>query len=103
MIVVVGSFTVEPQDREAFIASREEAMRTSRGEAGCLEYTFAADPIDPARVVLVERWESQATLDAHLAALRLRATERSGGTAPPVSPFSASIVLYTVAEERTLV
>ena len=44
-------------------------MRTSRGEDGCLEYTFAADPLEADRVILFERWESQAALDAHLAAL----------------------------------
>ena len=38
-----------------------------RDEAGCLEYTFAADPLEADRVVLFERWASQDALDAHLA------------------------------------
>ncbi len=68
-------------------------MRTSRGEDGCLEYTFAADPLEPNRVILFERWESQAALDAHLAATR-RDDDRQ--------PRSASIMLYEVAGERSL-
>ena len=68
-------------------------MRTSRGEDGCLEYTFAADPLEPGRVVLFERWESQAALDVHLAAIRSTTT---------VTPRSASVTLYDVAGERPL-
>ena len=73
-------------------------MRNSRAEAGCLEYTFAADPIDPSRVVLFERWESQEALDAHLAAIR--ATPRS--PVDEVDPISSSIFIYDVTGERRL-
>ena len=70
MIVVGGVFEVDPTEREAFIADRVAMIRRSRAEGGCLEYTFAPDPIEPGRVVLYERWTDQAALDAHLAALR---------------------------------
>lgn len=73
-------------------------MRNSRAEAGCLEYTFAADPIDPSRVVLFERWESQEALDAHLAAMR--AAPRS--SVDEVDPISSSIVIYAISGERRL-
>ena len=73
-------------------------MRTSRGEPGCIEYTFAADPLDPSRVVLFEKWEDQASLDAHIAAQR--AAPRP--TTPGIKPISSSITLYDVAGERPL-
>ena len=73
MVIVGGTFEIEPGHRDQFIAGRMEMMRTSRAEAGCLEYTFAADPLDPGRVVLYERWESQAALDVHLAACEVAA------------------------------
>jgi hypothetical protein len=48
--------------------------------------------------VLFERWEDQASLDAHLAAM--------GNQPPPtgraVAPTSASITIYDVAGERPL-
>ena len=100
MILVVGSFEVDPIDRDAFIATRLEQIRISRAEPGCLEYTFAADPLDPRRVVLVERWEDQASLDDHLSGLRARHAE--GGASPP-APSAASVVLYDVAAERRMV
>ena len=93
MIIVSGTFEVDPASRDDFLAERLDRMRTSRAEAGCLEYTFSADPLEPGRVVLFERWESQAALDAHL-----------GG--PPmqtmIAPSAASIVVYDVAGERPL-
>ena len=73
-------------------------MRKSRAEPGCLEYTFSADPIDPSRVLLFERWASQATLDAHLSAMR--AGPQIPGT--EVAPKAASVVIYDVARERSL-
>lgn len=98
MVIVAGVFAVDPEQREAFIASKLERMRTSRAERGCLEYTFSADPLDPGRVVLYERWESQQDLDAHLAA-------PAAPTASPgadIVPRSATIVVYDVAGERPL-
>jgi hypothetical protein len=58
---------------------------------------LSADPIDPARVVLDERWTSQEHLDAHIAGL---------GAAPqPASdpkPTAVSILVYDVSGERPL-
>ena len=98
MVIVAGVFTVDPEQREAFLAGRMDRMRTSRAERGCIEYTFSADPLDPSRVLLFERWASQADLDAHLAA----------APAPPVSPevevvaTTTSITIYDVTGERPL-
>jgi quinol monooxygenase YgiN len=97
MVIVAGSFELEPSDRDEFLASRLEMMRASRAEPGCIEYTFSADPIDPRRVVLFERWESQAALDAHLDNLRARAD--SPGR---VAPVASSITIYDVVGERQL-
>lgn len=98
MVIVGGVFEVDPAQRDRFLAGRIEGMRRSRGEPGCIEYTFSADPLDPGRVVLFERWESQDHLDAHLAAM---------ASAPPpsgdqVAPTSVSIVIYDVAGSRPL-
>jgi quinol monooxygenase YgiN len=96
VLIVAGSFEVDPDQRDAFVASRHESMQKSRSEPGNLEYTVAPDPIDPGRVVLYERWVDQAALDAHLAPIR-------AGTAPQgVAPKSASIAIYDVAGERSL-
>ena len=97
MVIVGGAFEVEPGMREQFLASREEMMRVSRAETGCLEYTFAADPLSDVRVVLFERWEDQAALDAHLVIRRA-----SPPPANDVTPISSEIVIYQVSGERRL-
>ena len=98
MLIVAGEFMVDPDRREDFLAGRQETMEVSRGEDGCHEYVFSADPLVPGRVLLFERWESQAALDAHLAALR----GRSGSGGPQVEVHSSSITIYEVAGERRL-
>ena len=97
MVIVAGTFEVDPAQRDEFIAGRAEGMRTSRAEPGCLEYTFSPDPLDPARVMLFERWASQADLDVHLAGARARAA-----TPGAVVPKAVSIVVYDVTGERPL-
>jgi quinol monooxygenase YgiN len=98
VVIVGGYFEVDPDQREEFVASRHESMRKSRSEPGNLEYTVAADPIDPGRVVLFERWVDQAALDAHIAGIRAAGAAQAGG----VAPKSASILVYDIAGERSL-
>jgi len=87
MVIVAGSFEIKPDERETFLAGRLESIRASRGEPGCLEYTMSADPIDPGRVVLFERWADQASLDTHIAAM---------GSAPPPSAPSVAPIAATI-------
>jgi quinol monooxygenase YgiN len=98
MVIVGGTFEVDAEQREQFLAGRQEMMRTSREEPGCLEYTFAADPIDPRRVVLYERWASQDALDVHLVAVRARPQTSDA----EVAPITSSIVIYDISGERRL-
>jgi quinol monooxygenase YgiN len=101
VVIVGGTFAVDPGQRDDFIANHHDMIRTSRSEAGCLEYTYSADPIDPGRVVLFEIWESQDALDAHLRVLR--AAPPAPETAEPqVEASSYSIVIYDVAASRSL-
>ena len=98
MVIVAGWFEVEPAQRDAFVAGRVDAMVRSRAEHGCIEYVIAADPVDPGRAILFERWESQADLDAHAAAAK--AAPKSD--APSVVPTAVSIKVYDVTGERPL-
>jgi quinol monooxygenase YgiN len=98
LVIVAGWFEVDPSERDSFLAQRVDAMRRSRAERGCIEYVIAADPLDPGRAVLFERWESQADLDAHAAAAR----QAPRSDAPSVVPTAVSIFVYDVTGERRL-
>jgi quinol monooxygenase YgiN len=101
VIIISGTFEFDPDQRDAYITSRHEGMRTSRAEPGCLEYTFSADPLDAGRVLLFERWTDQAALDAHIAGMRSAPRPPADAPRPP-KPTSSSILLYDVTGERPL-
>jgi quinol monooxygenase YgiN len=95
MLIVAGTFTVDPERRADFLESRLAAIDTSRGEQGCLQYTMSADAVDPAVVRLFEVWSSRADLDAHL--------ERARSAPPPaggVPVLGHELKMYVHAEEQ---
>lgn len=96
--IVQGSFVLDPKERDRFVEASIEAMRSSRQEEGCLEYVIAADPLDPERAVLTERWESMDHLQQHLA--QQRNAPRGGASRP--APQSVEITLFEVASSRAL-
>jgi quinol monooxygenase YgiN len=99
VVIVCGVFECLATERDQFIVGRMDGMTASRAEAGCLEYTFSADPLEPTRVLLFERWENQEALDTHLAAMR---TNPPQAASPPVAPTSVSITVYDAVNERGL-
>jgi quinol monooxygenase YgiN len=98
MVIVQGVFTIDPGERDRFVDASVHAMRSSRQEEGCLEYVIAADPVDPGRAVLTERWESMDHLEKHLARPR---SEAPGGDTRP-TPRGAEITVFEVASSRPL-
>lgn len=103
MMIVQGVFRVGPDERADYLAHAEETMRVSRQESGCLEYVLAADPIDPGRIILSERWQSRADLDAHargLAARRREAAARGDASGPEA--ISREITVFEVASATPL-
>ncbi len=95
MLIVAGAFEFDPADRDAFLAGRAAAMLETRKEPGNLEYVMSADPADPSRVVLFERWADQDAFDAHMKVIA--SAPREGGPAPK----GMSIKIYDVAAERS--
>ena len=68
IVIVAGHITVEPQQRESYLAGCVSVVERARGVAGCLDFAITADPIDPGRVNIFERWESQTALETFAAA-----------------------------------
>ncbi|HEU0157705.1 MAG TPA: antibiotic biosynthesis monooxygenase family protein [Hyphomicrobiaceae bacterium] len=62
MIIVAGRLYVRPERREAFLAASAVAVNAARRSAGCLDFVVAADPIEPDRVNVYERWDTEASL-----------------------------------------
>jgi quinol monooxygenase YgiN len=60
MVIVAGHITVDPEQRESYLADSMSVVEKARRAAGCLDFAITADLLDPGRVNLFERWESQA-------------------------------------------
>ncbi|MBF6175601.1 putative quinol monooxygenase [Nocardia blacklockiae] len=65
MVIVAGHITVEPRQREAYLAGCESIVEQARRAPGCLDIAISPDLIDPARINIFERWESRTALETH--------------------------------------
>jgi len=63
MIIVAGHITVEPQQRKSYLAGCARVVEQARLAVGCLDFAISADLLDPGRVNIFERWESQAAVE----------------------------------------
>src|SRR5512138_372649 len=83
MLIIAGTITVDPADRDRFLASRQRTVADARAMKGCLEYAFSADNVDPSCVRLFERWETEEDVAGWMEAHR-KVREQSG---EPEVPF----------------
>ena len=87
MIVIEGTIRFSDGGLDAARPAMEAMIHATRAEAGCHEYSFSIDFLDPTRIWVNERWESRAALQAHagsahmtewrIAATEIGLTERS--------------------------
>ena len=64
MIIVAGHLRIAAADRDAFVVRSGEAVRLARNAPGCHDFAVSADPVDPERVNVYERWADPAALRA---------------------------------------
>jgi quinol monooxygenase YgiN len=62
MVIVAGHIAVDPEQRESYLAGSISVVEKARRADGCLDFAITADLLDPGRVNLFERWESQAAV-----------------------------------------
>ncbi|WP_458329367.1 putative quinol monooxygenase [Micromonospora soli] len=62
MIIVAGTLYVDPAERDAYLASCVEAVRAARLAPGCVDFAVSPDLVEPGRVNVYERWESDEQL-----------------------------------------
>ncbi|MEU4527794.1 antibiotic biosynthesis monooxygenase [Micromonospora ureilytica] len=64
MLIIAGSLRVEPGTRDAYLSGCGPVIAQARATAGCLDFLLAADPLEPDRIHVYERWESPEQLAA---------------------------------------
>ena len=63
MIIIAGSLRVARDDRSRYLTTVAEVALLARQSEGCLDFVQAADPLDPERINIFERWESDEDLE----------------------------------------
>jgi quinol monooxygenase YgiN len=94
MVIVAGHLVLDPRQRETYLEGCRDVVDQARRAPGCLDFAVTADLLDPSRVDIFERWESQAAVDA------FRGSGPSDGQTSTV--ISATVVEYDVTGERRL-
>jgi quinol monooxygenase YgiN len=94
MVIVSGHITVEPQQRESYLAGCVRIVEQARRAVGCLDVAIYADLVDPGRVNIFERWESRAALK----------TFRGSGPDTEQRPamLTVSVQEYDIADVRAV-
>lgn len=94
MVIVAGHIMVDPAQRESYLAGCVGVVEQARRAPGCLDFAISADLLDPGRIDIFERWESQ------------QAVETFRGSGPSdeqgAAMLSASVTEYDVADVRPL-
>lgn len=89
---------VDPTERDTYLRLANRDSQLARDAPGCLEFVQAPDPLTPGRIVILERWESEADL---LAFRNSDDPEDSADDAEDGSPtpaiLSADVKRYEIA------
>ena len=94
MVIVAGHIVLKPDQRERYLTDCVTVVEQARRARGCLDFSIAADLIDPGRINIFERWDSQEAVTAF----------RSSGPREEQSAaiLSASVSEYDVTDVRSL-
>ncbi|NDL56548.1 putative quinol monooxygenase [Phytoactinopolyspora mesophila] len=94
MVIVAGHITVNPQQRDSYLAGCVSIVEQARQTDGCLDFAITADLLDSDRVNIFERWESQTAVESF----------RNSGPSEDQSSaiLSASVTEYDIASTRPL-
>lgn len=72
MMIIAGTITVDPDDRDAYLEAAVAAAAGTRTEPGNQEYVFSADPVDAGLVRLFEIWDDDDSLKPHFGTDHMR-------------------------------
>jgi len=94
MVIVAGHLVVDPDQRETYLESCREVVELARRTEGCLDFAIGADLVDPGRINILERWESQEAVEA------FRGRGPSGDQQQAIR--SGNVAEYGAVEEQVL-
>ena len=91
MLIVAGHLQVAADQRSTYLDLVQRVTEMSRRAPGCLDFVQAPDPLEPDRIVVYERWESEEDL------LAFRRSDPGGGPLDLPEVLGADVARYEVA------
>jgi quinol monooxygenase YgiN len=64
MLIIAGWLRVDPDARADYLDGCTTVVQQARTAPGCLDFSLTADLLDPTRINVFERWESDEQLHA---------------------------------------
>jgi quinol monooxygenase YgiN len=89
MLIISGELRVDPADRDGYVADCAVVVEAARRSPGCLDFAITADSVEPDRIDVYERWESDEEL------LAFRGSGPDAGTAARIR--AASVRKYRIS------
>lgn len=96
MIIVEGSARIPEGAWDQAISAMEKMIKASREEAGCIEYAYSRDLIDPNLLRIIERWKDKAALVSHFAEPHMAEFRQALGA---VGPSDLQVRMYEAEPE----
>lgn len=90
MLIVAGFLQVDAAERDDYVRGCGQVVSLARAADGCLDFAISADIVDPARINICERWESEEQL------LSFRGSGPNAGQQASIQ--HAEMARYTIAE-----
>ncbi len=78
MIYVIAEVRVKPGTANQAVAAARACVAETVKEDGCISYDMHQSVTDPARLVLVERWDSHEALKRHMETPHFKAWRAAG-------------------------
>lgn len=97
MILVTGTIRIPAANLADAIPAMRQMIEHSRGEAGCIEYSYAHDMLDPDLIRITELWSSSEALDAHFRTPHLASWRKRW---PELGITDRNLVLHEVETSR---
>jgi quinol monooxygenase YgiN len=97
MLIVMGYIHLDPSDVNEFLTDVQATTPSTKAEKGCLFYAVTLDDAPAGRMLIVERWQDQESLTAHLLT-----QETTAFVEKWMSRMKGDVLKYDASNERSL-
>lgn len=65
MILIIGRFNINPENRTAFLSFADQVIEYERNTAGCDRFEIYEDVTVPNQFIMLEEWADRDALERH--------------------------------------